>query len=340
MQCQKPEAFNTKSVCGNGLKESGEECDDGNNINNDGCSSDCQLEIIPLCGDSIVQNDETCDDGNTANNDGCSAFCKIELCGDGIIQTGEMCDDGNQVPNDSCSNECTVPICKVEKIYYDSGVNLYEFNTVTGEETLLCEHSLYLGDIGFTPEGKLIGLNLNDCWLYEIDLETCTTNQLFNIDTSDGLVNVGSCNSLSFFPNSLGVYGRNPTGRIFAFNLESEEYFEWGSIEPYRPGGDYIYFQGKVYVLTQHTFEIPTVNLLEVTVDENLSFVEYKDLGALSGIEEAYGLSFADGFLWFGTNSGKIYRIDNLETLDYSEIGSTSEKVYGLSSFAESQNCQ
>jgi len=34
-------------VCGNGLKESGEQCDDGNLANGDGCSSRCILESAP-----------------------------------------------------------------------------------------------------------------------------------------------------------------------------------------------------------------------------------------------------------------------------------------------------
>lgn len=33
-----------QSTCGNGIPEAGEECDDGNNINGDGCSSTCQIE--------------------------------------------------------------------------------------------------------------------------------------------------------------------------------------------------------------------------------------------------------------------------------------------------------
>jgi len=37
-----------ETTCGNQIKETGEQCDDGNDINDDGCSSQCQLET-PTC---------------------------------------------------------------------------------------------------------------------------------------------------------------------------------------------------------------------------------------------------------------------------------------------------
>tara|TARA_B100000315_G_scaffold185691_1_gene174850 strand:- start:55 stop:963 length:909 start_codon:yes stop_codon:yes gene_type:complete len=55
----------------------GEECDDGNGTDNDGCSSTCQIEAS-ICGNGILQPGEGCDDGNTTNGDGCSADCAIE----------------------------------------------------------------------------------------------------------------------------------------------------------------------------------------------------------------------------------------------------------------------
>jgi cysteine-rich repeat protein len=61
-------------VCGNGTIESGEECDDGNTEDADGCQADCQL---PVCGDGIVDPDEQCDDGNTSNDDGCEDDCTL-----------------------------------------------------------------------------------------------------------------------------------------------------------------------------------------------------------------------------------------------------------------------
>ncbi|HVM95832.1 MAG TPA: PQQ-dependent sugar dehydrogenase [Candidatus Acidoferrales bacterium] len=54
----------TSASCGNGVLEAGEQCDDGNVINGDGCSATCQLEggacndicagVVPVSGTSIV----------------------------------------------------------------------------------------------------------------------------------------------------------------------------------------------------------------------------------------------------------------------------------------------
>ena len=66
-------------LCGNGNIDPGEDCDDRNNNNNDGCNSVCKWEY---CGDGIIQPPEVCDDGNTLPGDGCDPDCKIEICGD------------------------------------------------------------------------------------------------------------------------------------------------------------------------------------------------------------------------------------------------------------------
>ncbi len=67
-------------ACGNGFVESGEECDDGNTDDGDGCSSTCEIESTgPVCGNGIVETGEECDDGNLINGDGCSATCLDEV---------------------------------------------------------------------------------------------------------------------------------------------------------------------------------------------------------------------------------------------------------------------
>ncbi len=50
---------------------------------------------IGSCGDGIKDAGEACDDGNTNNNDSCTNSCKQNSCGDGFINTGvEECDNG------------------------------------------------------------------------------------------------------------------------------------------------------------------------------------------------------------------------------------------------------
>lgn len=67
-----------QSTCGDGIVASNEVCDDGKNDGSyGGCMPGCKARG-PRCGDGIVQADqgEQCDDGNLINNDGCSNGCR------------------------------------------------------------------------------------------------------------------------------------------------------------------------------------------------------------------------------------------------------------------------
>ena len=98
--------------CGNGVVQPaiGEQCDDGNSNDSDACRNTCTL---PFCGDYALSGAETCDDGNQQSGDGCSATCAQEICGDGIFSPslGEQCDDGNQQNGDGCSATCIAEGC-------------------------------------------------------------------------------------------------------------------------------------------------------------------------------------------------------------------------------------
>ena len=127
------------AVCGDGIVAVGEQCDDGNSVGRDGCSSACELEygyscppeggachevtVDPVkCGNRTLDDGEQCDDGNVAGGDGCTSDCKREYgyscptpgqlcvqsdqCGNGKLDDGEVCDDGNDEDGDGCSANC------------------------------------------------------------------------------------------------------------------------------------------------------------------------------------------------------------------------------------------
>jgi cysteine-rich repeat protein len=69
----------------------------------------CLSQTKPnCCGNGIKEAGEQCDDGpaNVNAPDKCRTTCKLPACPDGIVDTGEECDDGNNVDTDSCSNAC------------------------------------------------------------------------------------------------------------------------------------------------------------------------------------------------------------------------------------------
>jgi cysteine-rich repeat protein len=92
-------------ICGNGVVEGDEVCDDRNNFPGDGCSALCNSTEV--CGNELVDFGEACDDGGFDPGDGCDAFCRLESgCGNEVLDRGEQCDDGNISANDGCSPTC------------------------------------------------------------------------------------------------------------------------------------------------------------------------------------------------------------------------------------------
>ncbi len=65
-------------VCGNGVVEAGEACDQGD-LNSDSLPNACRTNCLwPACGDGVVDAGEACDDGNAQSGDGCSSTCAVE----------------------------------------------------------------------------------------------------------------------------------------------------------------------------------------------------------------------------------------------------------------------
>jgi cysteine-rich repeat protein len=101
-----------------------EDCDDGNQVDGDGCSSECTVEYSSTCGDGRIDALETCDDGNLIREDGCDEHCRARhgfhcdvpgepcvpnVCGDGRGDESG-CDDGNTNSGDGCSDLCDIEL--------------------------------------------------------------------------------------------------------------------------------------------------------------------------------------------------------------------------------------
>ncbi len=132
--------------CGDGFVDGSEACDDGNTVDNDGCTA-CVIDVgyaCPTagqdchqiaCGDGFLDGSEACDDGNTVDDDGCTACviddgyacptgdqpCHQISCGDGFVDPPESCDDGNQVDGDGCSASCVLEIAAPSSTVQISG---------------------------------------------------------------------------------------------------------------------------------------------------------------------------------------------------------------------------
>ncbi|TSC79884.1 MAG: hypothetical protein G01um101425_361 [Candidatus Peregrinibacteria bacterium Gr01-1014_25] len=150
--------------CGDGTLDAGEECDDGNARDGDGCDTLCRLEqgfcgdgivqtalgeqcepsthnpnliyectpacryLSHFCGDGYLQPGEECDDGpNNSNsqNARCRLDCALARCGDSILDSAtEQCDDGNVVNGDGCSASCRRELSPSEMTFQGSIVEL------------------------------------------------------------------------------------------------------------------------------------------------------------------------------------------------------------------------
>ncbi|MBI1813780.1 MAG: DUF4215 domain-containing protein [Deltaproteobacteria bacterium] len=119
----------TVTRCGNGVVTAGEECDDGNNDDHDGCKSNCTLNT---CGDAVVRTGiEQCDDGNAIEDDGCNSVCVRVGCGDGVLGLTEECDDGNTVNGDGCDSSCRTELCGNGRVEGNEACD--DGNTVDGD---------------------------------------------------------------------------------------------------------------------------------------------------------------------------------------------------------------
>ncbi len=155
-------------ICGDGIVVQGEVCDDGTELDNKGCNSDCsgdelgyeclggdlnfESDCKEVCGDGVITENENCEDGNNASGDGCSDKCLTETgfdcvtvghsttckgtCGDGKMKDDEICDDGIPGDNKGCLPDCSGPIPGWECLGGDPGSPI-KCDPICGDKILI-----------------------------------------------------------------------------------------------------------------------------------------------------------------------------------------------------------
>jgi cysteine-rich repeat protein len=139
------------NLCGNAVLDPGEECDDGNANDGDGCTRNCTL-----CGNGTVTppeecetpltctgganntnpcaSDDDCPGGfcTTKNIPGCDANCTLPACGNSNVSGDETCDDGNTSDFDNCPSDCIIDSCSNPGGSYVVSVNFAGSEDVAG----------------------------------------------------------------------------------------------------------------------------------------------------------------------------------------------------------------
>ena len=148
-------------LCGNSQMDPGEQCDDGNSINGDGCDKDCFFSCTPAdasrCSDgNFCNGPETCNaqhqcqksagpaadgtvcgDANRCQGGVCVAAAAV--CGDGLIERPqEDCEDGNTVNGDGCDN-CRFTCLTTDPARNCPTINPCQGNSKCNDGTHKCE---------------------------------------------------------------------------------------------------------------------------------------------------------------------------------------------------------
>ncbi len=171
-------------LCGNGVVDPGEDCDDGANNGRAGdpCSQFCQWGCVvdANCDQKACSSKATCSGhvciAGTPLSDGTSCgsamlcrggTCVAARCGDGIVTPPEECDDGNAVNGDGCDNSC-----KFSCVSSDTSRNCTPMDACAGQGT--CNDTTHVCAPGTPlPDGMMCGTGNDYCKTGHCTMPVC-----------------------------------------------------------------------------------------------------------------------------------------------------------------------
>ncbi|HNT28219.1 MAG TPA: DUF4215 domain-containing protein [bacterium] len=282
-------------LCGDGDVQAGEECDDGNSINEDDCKNDCTFNV---CRDGSVRPGvEECDDGNEEENDSCKNDCTRNFCGDGVTRSGfEECDDGNEEDKDTCSNSCIASFCG------DGIINMSSFEVPEEVESF---------EWGIPADAENGGepweINASD--KYDGEYSSQSHRELPMGSVSIFTLYRGSDDEVCFY-----LKGRSDQENYFTFEVDAEEvlrtsgasaYEEWQQVcHLVDPGMHYLRFS---YVKPiESTIENDGYHIDHIRLHKSFTFIgtEPCDDGNDSNEDDCTNICrpplCGDGFVWLG----------------------------------------
>lgn len=209
-------------MCGNGITDVGEVCDDGNTIDGDGCSANCLSD--ETCGNGYLDTlvDEACDCGfgdvpivqgcdgrqNSALGGLCNPDCQLH-CGDGRVAPEEICDGG---PPEGLY--CT-----------DFGFDMGDLGCATNCQTWSLDSC---SNFNWTPMNSTIGRVIRGVW-------GSGPSDVYAVGESGSIVHYDGVSwsniSIPVPQHLLGVWGSGPdnvfvvatTGRIYHLTYQGDE---------------------------------------------------------------------------------------------------------------------
>ncbi len=272
------------------------------------------LSVVDPCVISATNPD--------SDGDGVSDYCDKDDDNDGILDTVE------------CPTYVTSPNIFVQSV---TGINSFNVNTLT--QTAFCTGNLNITtDIAVSTSGVMYGVynaSATTSTLAIINSGTCSVTNVLNLSFRS--------NSLSFLPDGTLLVGSPDDSIIRRINLTTNAVSVWRNYTSGNANGDFIFVNGKVYVLWFDSAINATNPIIrEVTVNANYDYVSETILGPVQ--RRAFGLAKANGNELYAVTSigadgssnppGTIIRI-NLNPFSWYVVSNYPEGLLGATSIEE-----